>query len=330
VKIDVHNHGVPESVLEFFAANPEFGIEITADHHMSGGAEGEYTLEPAFYDADAKVANLEEHGLDGAVVSIDPPFFYYEADPDAGAALVEVLNTGLRELAARRPDRLWWMATVPLQDPGRAAEVLAEQKRLGCVGVEIGTSTGASRLDEPHLEPFWAAAEELALPVMLHPAYQHPHPGYTRFALQNVVGNMLETTIAIERLIMAGVLDRHPGLTFVIVHSGGYVAYQHGRLRHARQVRSRAFDDESPRDARDYFGRVRFDCLTHDRKALAFLVDQVGAENMLLGTDLPCDMATPDPWDALLEATDERVAAQIAEQNPAALYGLETNVGAAA
>jgi len=330
MKIDVHNHGVPETVLDFFASRPEFGIEITADHHMSGGAEGEYTLEPAFYDADAKVANLEEHGLDGAVVSIDPPFFYYEADPDAGAELAEVLNVGLREMAARRPDRLWWMATVPLQDPARAAEVLAEQKQLGCVGVEIGTSTGAARLDEPQFEPFWAAAAELRLPVMLHPAYQHPHPGYSRFALQNVIGNMLETTIAIERLIMAGLLDRHPELTLVIVHSGGYVAYQQGRLRHARQVRSSAFDAASPNDPKNYFGRVRFDCLTHDRKALAFLIDQVGPDNMVLGTDLPCDMATPDPWASLVDAAGGEVAARIAGDNVVELYGLETRAPTAA
>ena len=149
---------------------------------MSGGAEGEYELEPEFYDADAKVRNLEEHGLDGAVVSVDPPFFYYEVDADAAAALAEIVNDGLRDMAARRPDRLWWMATVPLQDPQRAAEVLAEQRSRGCVGVEIGTSTGAARLDEPQFEPFWAAAAELGLPVLLHPAYQHPHPGYSRFS----------------------------------------------------------------------------------------------------------------------------------------------------
>lgn len=324
MKIDIHNHGVPETVLEFFANEPAFGIEITADHHMSGGAEGEYQLEPAFYDADAKVANLEAHGLEGAVVSVDPPFFYYEVDAGAGAALAEVVNEGLRAIAARRPERLSWMCSVPLQDPVRAAEVLAEQKKLGCVGVEIGTSTGAARLDEPQFEPFWATAEELGLPVMLHPAYQHPHPGFNRFALTNVIGNMLETTIAIERLIMAGVLDRHPKLTVLIVHSGGYLAYQQGRLRHARQVRKSAFPDEAPSDPKAFFGQIRFDCLTHDPTALRFLMEQAGADNMLMGTDLPCDMASPDPWNALVEVAGMQVATQIAETNAAELYGLET------
>jgi aminocarboxymuconate-semialdehyde decarboxylase len=251
-------------------------------------------------------------------------------DAGAATALGEVVNDGLRAMAAKHPDRLWWMATVPLQDPVRAAEVLAEQKGRGCVGVEIGTSTGSARLDEPQFEPFWGAAAELGLPVMIHPAYQHPHPGYSRFSLQNLIGNMYETTIAIERLIMAGVFDRHPGLTVVIVHSGGYFAYQQGRLRHGRKLRASSFPPEAPTDPRDYFGRVRFDCLTHDRNALAFLIDQVGPENMLMGTDLPCDMATPDPWDALVAASHEQTAARIAGDNIVELYGLEARTPATA
>jgi hypothetical protein len=93
LKIDIHNHGVPETVLEFFAAEPQFGIRIIGERHMRGGAEGEYELEPEFSDADAKLADLEAHGLDGAVVSIDPPFFYYEVEAGAGAALAEVVKT---------------------------------------------------------------------------------------------------------------------------------------------------------------------------------------------------------------------------------------------
>ena len=222
-------------------------------------------------------------------------------------------------MSAERPDRLRWMATVPLQDPERAAAVLREAKDAGCVGVEIGTSTGAQRLDDPVIDPFWGQAEELGLPVMLHPAYQHAHPGFADFHLTNVIGNMLETTIAIERLIMAGVLDRHLDLNIVIVHSGGYFAYQQGRLRHARTVRT--YDDSAPTDPAAYIGQVRFDCLTHDRQALEFLLAKVGIDNLLMGTDLPCDMATPAPWDDLVAVAGEAGARQVAEANIDALYG---------
>jgi aminocarboxymuconate-semialdehyde decarboxylase len=154
---------------------------------------------------------------------------------------------------------------------------------------------------------------------MLHPAYQHPHPGFDDYHLTNVIGNMLETTIAIERLILAGVLDRHPGLTVVIVHSGGYFAWQQGRLRHARSVRS--YPESTPRDPAAYFGQVRFDCLTHDRQALDFLLSRVGVENVLMGTDLPCDMATPQPWDDLVAVVGPAQALQIAGRNIESVYG---------
>jgi aminocarboxymuconate-semialdehyde decarboxylase len=319
MKTDIHNHAVPEAVVKFFEREPAFGLTVTGERHVSGGPEGEYELQPAFYDADAKVSNLEEHGLDAAVISVDPPFFYYDVDPGAGAELSGLINEGLKDMCAKRPDRLRWMATVPLQDPPRAAAMLREAQTAGCVGVEIGTSTGTRVLDDEFFEPFWSEAEGLGLPVMLHPAYQHPHPGFDSYHLTNVIGNMLETTIAIERLILAGVLERHPGLTIVIVHSGGYFAWQQGRLRHARTVRS--YPESTPRDPADYFGRIRFDCLTHDRQALDFLLSRVGVENVLMGTDLPCDMATPAPWDDLVAVAGSERARQVAEANIDALYG---------
>src|SRR5215204_1267138 len=111
MKTDVHNHAVPESVVEFLAHRPEFGITVTGDRQLSGGPEGEYTMQPEFFDADTKVADLEAHGLDAAIISIDPPFFYYDVDPEAGAELAGMLNDGLRAMSAARPDRLAWMAT---------------------------------------------------------------------------------------------------------------------------------------------------------------------------------------------------------------------------
>ena len=90
----------------------------------------------------------------------------------------------------------------------------------------------------------------------------------------------------------------------------------------------RSFPPGSPEDPAAYFGQVRFDCLTHDRKALAFLIDQVGAENMLLGTDLPCDMATPAPWTELVAVAGPETATRIAETNVAAFFGLEQHAAA--
>jgi aminocarboxymuconate-semialdehyde decarboxylase len=322
VRIDVHNHAVPEQAIALLNRDPVYGVTVR-NGQWRGGVHPAFDVVASFTDPDAKIAELERGGLEGAVVSTSPPLFYYHVDPEAGEAMARAVNAGLAEMAAARADRLSWMASVPLQAPDRAVAVLDDAAAAGCVGVEIATAAGPERaLDDPALEPFWAAAERHGLPVMLHPMYTGPHPRLGDYYLENVIGFPLETTIAIERLISSGTLDRHPGLRIVLVHAGGYFPWQAGRLRHARTVRPELAS--SPSDPWSYLGQVVVDPITHDADALRYLVAKVGAANVVMGTDLPFDMATPEPMTALLAACDEETATRIAEHNPADLYGLVT------
>ena len=111
-----------------------------------------------------------------------------------------------------------------------------------------------------------------------------------------------------------------PAVTIVIVHSGGYFAWQAGRLKHARRVRAELAS--TPEDPWAYVGQIKFDCLTHDRQALAYLLSRVGPENVLMGTDLPCDMASAQPWEDLRAVTDEATALQVAGENIERVFGL--------
>jgi aminocarboxymuconate-semialdehyde decarboxylase len=314
----VHNHAIPERAIELAGRDSRYGASVS-NGRWRGGVHVEFDLAQSFVDPDAKLAELESKELEAAVLSVAPPLFYYHVDADAGEAMARAVNEGMAEMASTSPGRLRWLASVPLQAPDRALDVLEDAVAAGCVGVEVGTAVAPDRrLDAPELEPFWAAAERLGLPVTLHPAYNAPHPGLDSFYLDNVIGNQLETTVAIERLICAGVLDRHPGLSVVLVHAGGYFAWQAGRLRHARTVRPELA--ESPPDPWSYLPQLWFDPITHDRDALRHLVERVGAGNVVMGTDLPFDMATPEPMEDLRAATDEQTAAAIAVDNPAALY----------
>ena len=320
MRTDVHNHAIPEPAVELLNSEAAYEANI-ADGVLHTTVHPPFELAPSFLDADAKVAELERLDLEAAVVSTSPTLFYYHLDAEPGEAMARAVNRGLADMVGQHPQRLAWMAHVPLQAPEQAAAVLEEAAGAGAVGVEIGTAPGPDgALDDPALEPFWAAAERLRLPVMLHPAYTVPHPRLGDFYLTNVIGFPLETTIAIERLINAGTLDRHPDLQVVLLHAGGYFPWQAGRLRHARTVRPELA--ESPTDPWSYVGQVKFDPITHDPDALRYLVAKVGAENLVLGTDLPFDMATPDPLGALRAALDEDTVATIAEHNPAELYGL--------
>jgi aminocarboxymuconate-semialdehyde decarboxylase len=318
VKTDVHNHAIPDRALDLLARDPVYRVTVDG-RRLKGSIHGDFQLADSFTDPAAKVAELESKGLDAAVVSVAPPLFYYDLDLPPALAMARAVNDGLAEFCGDAPDRLRWLASVPLQDPAAAAAELDRAAGQGCVGVEVATGLAdGRRLDEPGLEPFWAQAERLGLPVTLHPAYVERHRGLQAFYFENVLGFLFETSIAIERLICAGVLDRHPDLQLVLVHGGGYFPYQGGRLRHARTVRGELAG--SPADPWAYLDRIWFDIVTHDATALGYLVQRVGAERVVLGTDLPFDMSLPEPLRLLADAVDADTAARIAEANPAALY----------
>jgi aminocarboxymuconate-semialdehyde decarboxylase len=318
VRWDVHNHAVPREAVELLRTGSGYPIRVEGEFMEADRVRAELT--PVFLDAAAKLEQLAQVGLDAAVVSGSPALFAYEADKENGAALCRAVNRGLAELCTHEPSRLRWIAHVPLQAPDAAAELLAEAASAGAAGAQIGTSVAGTPLAEAGLDRFWATAEQHDMALMLHPAYNNPHPGLEGYHLQNAIGNQLETTIAAERLIVSGVLDRHPGLRVLLVHAGGYVPWQAGRLRHAATVRAELAD--SPGDPYAYFGRVFVDTITHDTAALRFLVERVGADNVAMGTDLPFDMATPEPVAALEEAVDADSARRIMEETPRRLFAL--------
>jgi aminocarboxymuconate-semialdehyde decarboxylase len=315
---DVHNHAVPREAIELLRTGS--GYPITVEGNVLEADRVRAELTPLFTEPVAKLEQLESLGLEAAVVSVSPALFAYETDEDRGAALCRAVNGGLADFSAHDPSRLRWIAHVPLQAPDAAAELLREAAGAGAVGAQIGTSVARTPLADAGLDPFWAAAEEHDLALMLHPAYNNPHPGLEGYHLQNAIGNQLETTIAAERLIVTGVLDRHPQLRLLLVHAGGYMPWQAGRLRHAATVRAELAD--SPPDPHTYFGRIVVDTITHDAASLRFLVECVGADNVAMGTDLPFDMATPEPVAALGEAVDAGTARRIMEETPPRLFGL--------
>jgi aminocarboxymuconate-semialdehyde decarboxylase len=318
VRWDVHNHAVPREAVELLRGGEGYPIKVEGNFMEADRVRAELT--PVFLDPEAKLEQLARGGLDAAVVSGSPALFAYETDADRGAALCRAVNSGLADLCAFEPARLRWIAHVPLQTPDAAASLLAEAAGAGAVGAQIGTSVAGTPLAEAGLDPFWRAAEEHDMTLMLHPAYNNPHPGLEGYHLQNAIGNQLETTVAAERLIVTGVLDRHPGLRLLLVHAAGYMPWQAGRLRHAATVRAELA--ASPPDPYAYFGRLFADTITHDAAALRFLVDHVGADNVAMGTDLPFDMATREPVAALEEALDPEAARRVMEVTPRLLFGL--------
>lgn len=318
--LDVHNHVIPDAVLRLAGQDSRLGMSaeggmFTSPHHVP------FPLLPAFHSPQEKVADLTRRGLWGAVISPAPVLFGYDLPTDVVIALCEATNAGMADFCAQAPDRLHWLANLPMQAPEMAANMLASAVEAGAVGAAVGTSIAGRRLDEPEWEVFWAQVDALARPVLIHPAFNCGNPALEQWYLQNTIGNPLETTIVVERLICSGVLARHPRVQLVLMHGGGFLPYQTGRLVHARKVRPEL--TEAPADAWSFFHQLHFDTITHDAQALRYLVERVGADHVVLGTDLPFDMAPADPVADLTSALTEEQVQAVAIDNPRRLFGLQ-------
>ena len=325
--IDVHTHFVPFDVIA--AATRGAGFDgLRAER--SGGTEWlvhrqgfRWPVPPVFYDLEARLASMDERGISHAVLSIAPQLFMYWVEPGEAAAFCRAVNDDLAAFAAGSAGRISAVATLPLQDPAAAA---AELRRavtdLGMRGAEIGPGADGSPLDGPALRPVLATAADLRVPLIVHPYYVASSPGLEDFYLTNLIGNPLATTVCAARLIFSGVLDELAALRVVLMHGGGYLPYQIGRLDHGHRVRPEARGCAHPPSA--YLDRFWFDTVTHAPRPLRFLADTVGADHVVYGTDFPFDMAAGPLHDQLagtsLSADETEL---IAGRNATALFGLD-------
>jgi aminocarboxymuconate-semialdehyde decarboxylase len=249
-----------------------------------------------FVDISTILAIEDRSGIGRVVLCPWVPLLYADAEPAAALERARIQNQGLESIVAARPDRVAALGAVPLQDPELAASELLELRARGMLaGVEVAASVGGVYLGDPRFEPFWAAAEASEALVFIHPTTRgFDAPAFADHYLWNTVGNPLETTIAAAQMVMAGVMERHPGLRVLLAHGGGALLALRGRLRHAHGFQPQA-RERLGEDPEQSIRRFHFDTVTHDRQLLLALIDYAGPERVLLGSDYPFDMADPDP-----------------------------------
>jgi aminocarboxymuconate-semialdehyde decarboxylase len=183
---------------------------------------------------------------------------------------------------------------LPMQAPSQAADELRHAVRvLGLSGAQIGSNIAGKNLDDPELEPVWAAAAELGAFILLHPINVAGADRLSSYYLTNLIGNPLDTTIAAASLVFGGVLERHPTLKICLAHGGGFVPYQAGRFVHGWHVRAEP-KSKLAKPPTESLKRFYFDTIVHSKEALAFLVGSAGADRVLLGSDYPFDMGMPE------------------------------------
>jgi aminocarboxymuconate-semialdehyde decarboxylase len=315
--IDVHFHQLPPEVVEDGARGRVEGVRVSEDEagvrRMQFPGRPPLPLPTGIADPDAALAHLAQGGVDRAVVTPWASAVGDSLEPAAAVAYSRALNDGLAELARGSGGRLTALAVAPTASPAAVAAELRRACDLGLAGVYLPTHPADLALDAEPLRPFWQAAEELALPVFLHPV-NVVERRLERFNLANLLGNPMDTSIAACSLIFGGVLDRHPGLRVVLAHGGGTLPYGIGRLDHGFAAR-RGGPLGSRQAPSAYLRRFFYDAVVYRRESLAFLVATIGADRVMVGTDYPFDMEMPRPA-ALVEA-----AAATAADRDAILHG---------
>jgi aminocarboxymuconate-semialdehyde decarboxylase len=271
-----------------------------------------------------RLADMDGMDLDVMAVSCAPPQFHYGVDASLGLESSQLINDTIARNIAPRPDRFVGIATVPLQDTDLAlGELDRAVRELGFRGVMVQASVNDEELSAERLEPFWARCAALDIPVFIHPASFRT----TRFGrnyLTNVIGNPLDTTVAVHYLIFDGVMARHPRLKVFLAHGGAFAGAYSARMDHAFGARPdcREHIDELPSS---YLGRFYFDTVVFSVHQLAYLISTFGADHVVLGTDYPADMGEYDPVEHVfqVDGLTAEARAKICGLNALALMGLE-------
>lgn len=257
-------------------------------------------LVPQLSDVAGRLAWMETAGVDIQLVSPWMDLAGYELEGPDGLWLAQIQNDSAARLRAAHPGRFRTAAAVPLQQPELAvAELHRAVAELGHSAVQIGARVGELGLDDASLDAFWEAADALGVPVIVHPAELDVPERSRRLFLHILVGNPSETTFAAAALMLGGVLEKHPGLRVLLVHGGGFVPYQMGRLERGFGAAPPAFRAKGARSPRQVLDRLYFDSVLHDDQALRHLVDFAGTGRVVMGSDYPFPMRVDQPVRAL-------------------------------
>ncbi len=302
--VDTHAHFVPQKMLDALASGRDRfdHVEILhqGDNYKLAFAGGAMTrpIMPKLRDNEMRQIWLEENQIDMQVAGGWLDAFGYELPGDEGVAWSRFLSEHLLAAAAET-DFIAPLASVPLQDGEQAAKVLTEVLAAGHKGVMIGTQPNGSsgNLDDPALDPFWAAASDLGAVIYIHPMFGCGDIRLNDFAMVNAVGRGLDTTTAVARLLFAGHFLKYPGMKVVLSHGGGGLPYMLGRL-----IRNAIIHDGDYADPKAGLERLYFDSVLFDPDALVFLSKKVGIERIMLGSDYPFPIGDMQPCEVVTNA----------------------------
>jgi len=327
--IDIHAHIVVPQAAKI--AQPHVDLKRIPLAHFADAASREINAQQekdigeVMTTIDRRLRDLDAMAVDIQVVAPAPGQCYYTIDAKIAGQAHRLANEGVAEFCLRKPDRFVGLGVVTLQEPEAAVgELDFIMNDLKLKGVEILTNVDGQELSDEKFRPFFARAEQLGAFIMMHPNGFTHGERLTHFYFNNVLGNPLDTTLALHNLIFSGTLARFPDLKLMAVHGGGYLPGYSGRIDHAWGARRDSHAD-LPLPPTTYLRQVYLDTVVFSYHQLAYLIELFGPDRILMGTDYPFDMAEYNPVGHIagVRGMDETTLAQIAGGNAARLLGLD-------
>ena len=295
--LDIHAHLTPQCF--------QHAVLNGNDWHGMTSQEGELFNPRNAWTPDQRIADMNSLGMDMQVVTTNVSFYKYDQDVDVARAIAQDCNNEVAQMTVDYPDRLSGLASVPMQDINAAiAEMDRAMNQLGLKGVMINDHINDVTLDDPKFYPFWQAAEEMNAFILIHQARPTVVTArLDRYHLPNSIGNLTDRAITFATFVFGGVMDKYPDLKVCLCHGGGYTCFGIGRMDRGWQVRPEArVNIQKPPS--EYLRSFYYDCLTHSEPALRYLINTVGADRVVLGTDWPADMMLdwPVSWVLRMES----------------------------
>lgn len=302
--IDVHTHYVPHGWPELPGRDLTLRIDGPREATILQGTREFRRVTDNAWNADVRLADMDASGVDVQVLSPTPVFFSYASDPGDAAATSAILNDIALDIAAQAPGRLMPFCQVPLQDTAAACAELDRCRENGHLGVEIGNHVGDRDLDDTGIVEFLQHCAATNMPVFVHPWDMPASPRLNRWMAQWLTGMPAETHLSVLSMILGGAFDRiDESLRICFAHGGGSFAFWLGRFENAWHGRPDLIAT-SAQPPSAYLGRFYVDSVVFDQRALRLLIDTVGADRVMLGSDYPYPLGEAVPGNLIRTATN--------------------------
>lgn len=325
--IDVHTHMLSADWVERLRAHggPTYEVKPTKAGQESVFLRGSpfVTLTPGMFDYELRIASMDRAGVDVAIVSLTCPSVFWGGE-EVSTATAVAMNDLMAEQQGRHPDRLRFFASLPWQYADRAVAELDRAVQAGAVGVFVSANIDGQSLTAPQFAPVWAAIDRLRLPVLVHPTAPQGSVELQldEYGLVPPVGFMIDTTLAIARMIFDGFLDRYPNLAIIAAHGGATLPYLAGRLDRCHAMIPACAEKISDRPS-TYLQRLYYDSVVYEQAALGLCIDVAGGPDRLMyGSDYPHNIGDMEGCLARVDALDAGSARQIRGATAIKLFGL--------